>query len=125
MDGTTIIQGVIAMEKYVDDINAETLERIHTQPSACRWTPASRTLPDKLEPVLITWINRDPAPYYQGIKDKPFTGAAYYHKGKWWWYSPVCEDFLSEYGESPSDALDEGIEVIAWQPFPKPYKEEQ
>lgn len=125
MDGTTIIQGVIAMEKYVDDINAETLERIHTQPSACRWTPASRTLPDKLEPVLITWINRDPAPYYQDIKDKPDVAAAYYCNKKWWWFSSVCADYLSEYGQSPLDEIDAGIEVIAWMELPEPYKEEQ
>nr|DAQ90301.1 MAG TPA: Protein of unknown function (DUF551) [Caudoviricetes sp.] len=113
------------MEKHIDDINAETLERIYTQPSACHWTPVSRALPDKLIPVLITYVNRNPAPYYQDIKDKPDVAAAYYHKGKWWWYSSVCEDYLSEYGQSPPDEIDAGIEVIAWRPFPKPYKEKQ
>ena len=126
MDGTTkTIQGGVIMGKHIDDINAETLDYSRTQPSACHWTPVSRALPDKLEPVLITWVNRNPASYYQDIKDKPDVAAAYYHNKKWWWFSPVCEDYLSEYGQSPPDEIDAGIEVIAWRPFPKPYKEKQ
>ena len=113
------------MKKHIDDINAETLDYIRTQPSACHWTPVSRALPDKLEPVLITWVNRNPAPYYQDIKDKPDVAAAYYCNKKWWWFSSVCEDYLSEYGQSPPDEIDAGVEVIAWMELPEPYKEEQ
>lgn len=125
MDGVTIIQGGVIMEKHIDDINAETLDYIRTQPSARHWTPVSRALPDKLIPVLITYANRNPASYYQDIKDKPDVAAAYYYNKKWWWFSSVCEDYLSEYGQSPLDEIDAGIEVIAWRPFPKPYKEEK
>lgn len=57
---------------------------------------------------------------------KRITGVAIYHKGQWWWYSNYCEDVLSEYGKaSDEDAIDRHIDVIAWQPFPKPYKEER
>lgn len=124
MGGNTIIQEGLIMKKHIDDINAESLDHIRTQPSAYHWTPVSRALPDKLEPVLITWVNRNPAPYYQDIKDKPDVAAAYYCNKKWWWFSFVCEDYLSEYGQSPPDEIDAGIEVIAWRPFPKPYKGE-
>ena len=71
------------------------------------WIPVSDKLPAELEPVNITWINRDPEPYYVEIKDTPFTATAVYRKGKWWWYS-----------------VDNAIEILAWQPIPEPYKKE-
>lgn len=59
------------------------------------WISVKDRLPDKLEPVNIVWVNREPEPYYSHIKDKPFVSTGYYHNGKWWWYSCVCEDYLA------------------------------
>ena len=89
------------------------------------WIPVTERLPEELEEVNITWINTAPEPYYDFIKGKPFTGTAVYHKGRWYWYSAVCNDYLAEYGISPNDTMDECINVIAWMPLPEPYKEEQ
>lgn len=90
----------------------------------CRpmWIPASERLPEDLEPVNITWVNHNPESYYADIKDKPFTATGHYCNGRWWWYSVTCQDYLNEYGRCDVDAMDDDIEVIAWQPLPKPYK---
>ena len=58
------------------------------------------------------------------IKDKPFVSTGYYHNGKWWWYSCVCEDYLAEYGCSECDSVDNGIEITHWLPLPEPPKED-
>lgn len=87
-----------------------------------RWIPVSESLPDGIQMVLITWVNHDPEDYYSHIKDKPFTGAAHYCNGKWWWESSCCEDYLAEYGRSDVDAMDDAIEVLAWMPMPDAYK---
>lgn len=86
------------------------------------WIPVSERLPEDLEPVNITWINHKPESYYKDIKDKPFTATGVYFKGKWYWWSTLCTDILAEYGFYNSDMIDEGIEIIAWQPLPEPYK---
>lgn len=93
--------------------------------NAQQWIPCSERLPDDFEEVNVTWINTDPEPYYDFIKGKPFTGTAVYYKGRWFWYSAVCTDYLREYGFSPNDLMDDSIKVVAWQPIPEPYKEEQ
>lgn len=87
------------------------------------WIPCSERLPEDLEVVNITWVNHRPVCYYSDIKDKPFTATAIHYKDKWWWYSPICEDLLAEYGKSECDKMDADIEVIAWMPLPKPYEE--
>lgn len=87
------------------------------------WIPVSKKLPENTDPVNVTWINRNPQPYYESIKDKPFTGTAHYCRGRWWWDSPVCKDYLDEYGKSPCDDIHPDIEITAWQPLPEPYKE--
>ena len=97
-------------------------EQIAKQPTVGGWIPVSDKLPAEVEPVNVTWINRDPEPYYVEIKDTPFTATAVYCKGKWWWYSATCEDYLREYLQSPGDAVDNAIEILAWQPIPEPYK---
>ena len=97
-------------------------EWIAKQPTVGGWIPVSDKLPAEVEPVNVTWINRDPEPYYVEIKDTPFTATAVYCKGKWWWYSATCEDYLREYLQSPGDAVDNAIEILAWQPIPEPYK---
>lgn len=94
------------------------------EPKKGEWIPVSERLPEDLEPVNITWVNRDPISYYADIKDKPFTATGHYYKGKWYWYSSTCQDYLEEYGRCDVDEIDKDIEVIAWMPIPKPYKAE-
>lgn len=88
-----------------------------------RWIPVSERLPEDLEPVNITWINHDPEPYYNDIKDKPFTATGVYFNGQWYWWSTLCTDMLAEYSHNYSDIIDEAIEITAWMPLPEPYKE--
>ena len=89
-----------------------------------RWIPVSEKLPDELAEVNITWINTDPEPYYDFVKDKSNTGTGVYYKGRWYWSSAVCVDYLGEYGFSPNDEMDDAINVVSWMPLPEPYKEE-
>ena len=94
-------------------------------PSADRpqeWIPCSERMPKDLEVVNITWVNHRPMTYYAEIKDEPFTATAIHYKDKWWWYSPICEDLLAEYGKSECDKMDADIEVTAWMPLPKPWE---
>lgn len=87
------------------------------------WISVRDRLPDKLEAVLVVWVNVDPEPYYEDIKGRPFVGAAYYWRNKWWWYSSTCEDYLAEYRvSSTADGMDEAIVITHWMPFPEPPK---
>ena len=86
------------------------------------WIPVSERLPDDLAEVNVTWVNHNPEPYYEYIKDKPFTATAIYYKGRWWWSSCRCQDLLAEYGYSLGDEVDKGIEIVAWMQLPKPYE---
>ena len=93
---------------------------------ADRWIPVTERLPETTDPVNVTWANNDPVSYYDDIRGKRFTATACYHKGKWWWYSAVCQDLLDEYGKScMDDEIDEAIEILAWRPLPEPYTEEE
>ena len=102
-----------------------TIGIIKELPSAQQWIPVTERLPENTEPVNITWVNRNPVPYYADIKDKPFTATGHYCNGRWWWFSAICQDYLDEYGECKMDEMDGDIEVIAWMPLPEPYKEER
>ena len=105
-----------------DDIKAVFDMQPTIQPEAY-WIPVSERLPEDLEEVNVTWINRNPEPYYESIKDKPFTATAVYYKGKWYWWSTCAQDLLAEYGERCSvGLLHEAIEVTAWMPLPEAYK---
>ena len=101
---------------------AAALEKLEKQD----WIPVSKGLPKTTDPVNVTWTNNSPEPYYADIKGKRFTASAHYCKGKWWWYSSVCQDLLDEYGEScMDDEVDGAIEIIAWKPIGEPYKGEK
>ena len=86
------------------------------------WIPVTERLPENNDPVNVTWVNRNPEVYYMGIKDKPFTATAHYHREHWYWYSSVTQDYLDEYGEWTPDLVDKDVEIIAWMPLPEPYK---
>ena len=92
------------------------------------WIPCSERLPENNDPVNVTWVNHNPEVYYADIKDKPYTATAIYFRGKWFWYSCVIEDWLSEYGSNESllanlrEAVDRDIEITAWMPLPEPYR---
>ena len=87
-----------------------------------RWIPVTERLPETTDPVNVTWANNDPVSYYEDIRGKRFTATACYHKGKWWWYSAVCQDLLDEYGKScMDDEIDEAIEILAWRPLPEEF----
>lgn len=94
---------------------------IHSEP---HWIPCSERLPKTNDPVNVTWVNHNPEVYYMDIKDKPFTATAHYHKGHWYWYSSVTQDYLDEYGEFTPDLVDKDVEIIAWMPLPEEYRGE-
>lgn len=100
----------------------ETIDLMPTVEPKQRWIPCSERMPEDLDEVNVTWVNHDPEPYYNFVKDKPFTATAVYYKEKWYWYSSTCTDLLAEYGRNPNEEIDDGIEIIAWMPLPKPWK---
>ena len=106
-------------EKEAIDLAIAALEQQEQE----KWVPVTERLPEECEEVNITWVNTCPGPYYKDIKDKPFTGSGLYCKGRWYWYSAVCKDYLEEYGISQGDDIDDDIIVTAWRLFPEPYQE--
>ena len=115
----------INIEKMAQNVAQKAIEELmNNRVFFGRWIPVSEGLPEDLEPVNITWVNRNPESYYANIKDKPFTATGHYCKGKWYWYSSTCQDYLKEYGRCDVDEIDKDIEVIAWMPLPEPYKAE-
>ena len=52
-----------------------------------QWISVKDRMPEKLEPVNIVWVNRQPERYYADIKDKPFVATGVYCNDKWWWFS--------------------------------------
>lgn len=88
------------------------------------WIPVTERLPVNTNPVNITWVNHQPESYYADIKDMPFTATGCFCDGKWFWYSSTCQDYLIYYRDCPFNAIDDGIEVLAWMPLPEPYKKE-
>lgn len=106
-----------------DDVKA-----LNALPSAeAEWIPVSERLPDELAAVNITWVNHNPPPYYKYTKDVPLVDSAVYYRGKWYWWDATVIDLLGEYDGAyihGIEPIDKDIEVVAWMPLPKPYREE-
>lgn len=111
-------------EYGVSDVLCDLADLPSAQPEQ-RWIPTSEKLPDELAEVNVTWENTEPEPYYDFVKGHCFTGTAVYFRGRWYWYSSVCVDYLREYGVSPNDEMDDAIKVLAWMPLPKAWKGEE
>ena len=116
-DDGSCVEASADIRELLDEI--ENLPTIQPEPS---WIPVSERLPEDLAEVITTWVNRDPLPYYEFMRDKPFTAVSVHYKSEWYWYSSTCADYLEEYGRSDRDKVDKSIEIIAWMPLPKPYK---
>ena len=96
------------------------LEEAPTVEPASRWHRVEDELPESNDAVNVVWVNRNPESYYAGIKGKPFVATAHYHKGKWYWFSATCKDFLDEYGRCEVDEVDKDIDILYWMPLPSP-----
>ena len=101
----------------------EAIEIVKQEAERCNsgWILCSERFPDECVPVNVTWINRNPEPYYAKIKDVPFSATAVYYNGKWYWYSSTCIDYLTEYGKNDFDLMDKDIDIIAWMDLPSAY----
>ena len=88
-----------------------------------RWIPCSERPPEELEPVNVVWVNHNPEPYYQEMKDVPQKATAVYYRKRWYWWSCVCEDLLAECGRNEPDLIDRNIEITHWMPLPEPPEE--
>ena len=102
---------------------AETIERLTAENAALRekvpqWISVEDRLPAELLLVNVVWVNRAPEPYYEKIKDVPFSGTACFYRDRWYWDSPVVLDLLAEYGEDASDLVDDAVEITHWMPLP-------
>lgn len=110
-------------EEYWKELMEMAITALQNEPV---WIPVSERLPEELVPVNVTWINRNPEPYYEDIKDVPFVDTAVYCNGKWYWWSSVCVDYLKEYGERYNiDLVDEDIDIVSWMPLPETYRESE
>ena len=102
---------------------ADLIERLTAENAALRekvpqWISAEDRLPAELLLVNVVWVNRAPEPYYEKIKDVPFSGTACFYRDRWYWDSPVVLDLLAEYGEDASDLVDDAVEITHWMPMP-------
>ena len=109
-----------------DEVNtaaAELIERLTAENTALRekqrWIPVAERMPEERVLVNVVWVNRAPEPYYERIKNVPFSGTACFYRENWYWDSPVVLDLLAEYGEDASDLVDEAVEITNWMPLPE------
>ena len=102
----------------------DAIEIVKQEAERCNsgWILCSERFPDECVPVNVTYINRNPEPYYAKIKDVPFSATAVYYNGKWYWYSSACVDYLTEYGKNDFDLVDKDIDIIAWMELPSAYR---
>jgi hypothetical protein len=84
-----------------------------------RWIPVTERMPEERVLVNVVWANRAPEPYYEKIKDVPFSGTACFYRGNWYWDSPVVLDLLAEYGKDNFDLVDDAVEITHWMPLPE------
>ena len=124
-----IVMNVKELAERVAELEMENRrlrKRIASIPTAeAEWVPCSERLPRDLLRVNVTWLNHNPPFYYQHIKDIPQTDTAVYYRGKWYWYDATVVDILAEYGEDcNAEQINKDIEVVAWMPLPKPYRED-
>ena len=105
------------------DKAAEAIERLTAENAALRekqrWIPVTERMPEERVLVNVVWVNRAPEPYYERIKNVPFSGTACFYRENWYWDSPVVLDMLAEYGEDASDLVDEAVEITNWMPLPE------
>ena len=119
------------LEKYdlfkMDNLVVVPLYQVidHLSQPQGEWIPVSERLPEDLKPVNITWVNHEPEPYYHDIKDKNFVATGIHYRGRWYWYSTTCADYLGEYGSNDIDKVDDAVEIVAWMPLPEPYEPQE
>ena len=98
------------------------IERLTAENAALRekqrWIPVTERMPEERVLVNVLWVNRAPEPYYEKIKDVPFSGTACFYRGNWYWDSPVVLDLLAEYGNDNFDLVDDAVEITHWMPLP-------
>lgn len=117
----------VGNEDCFDEVNtaaADLIERLTAENAALRekvpqWISVEDRLPAELLLVNVVWVNRAPEPYYEKIKDVPFSGTACFYRDRWYWDSPVVLDLLAEYGEDASDLVDDAVEITHWMPLPE------
>lgn len=103
------------------------IERLTAENAALRekhrWIPVTERLPEERVLVNVVWVNRAPEPYYEKIKDVPFSGTACFYRDQWYWDSPIVLELLAEYGEDEPDLVDDAVEITHWMPLPEAQEE--
>ena len=102
---------------------ADLIERLTAENAALRekqrWIPVTERMPEERVLVNVVWVNRAPEPYYERIKNVPFSGTACFYRENWYWDSPVVLDLLAKYGEDNLDLVDDAVEITHWMPLPE------
>ena len=110
-------------QEYIELAAANVIERLTAENAALRekqrWIPVTERPPEERVLVNVVWVNRAPEPYYERIKNVPFSGTACFYRGNWYWDSPVVLDLLAKYGEDNLDLVDDAVEITNWMPLPE------
>ena len=99
--------------------NKDCFEEVNTAAAELIERLTAERPPEERVLVNVVWVNRAPEPYYERIKNVPFSDTACFYRGNWYWDSPVVLDLLAEYGEDASDLVDEAVEITHWMPLPE------